>query len=181
MKPNTLKKHLETSPMEHKDKAVDFSSEGGVLEAIQMKILIKEVNISQKAKEESYLVGFLIAKAKITYHTKSFILPCAGELCRAALDEKAAIEIQIVPLSKDSIQRRIDDMTIDVERQPILKRQKADGYFLELDESVDITTKTQLLCYVRYMSDKNFEEEMHFCKARETHTRALYVLNTAND
>ena len=112
---------------------------------------------------------------------ESLILPCAVELCKAVLDEKAAIEIQKVPLSNDSIKRRIDDMAVDVERQLILKIQKADGYSLQLDESVDITNKAQLLCYVRYMGDKNFEEEMLFCKALETHTRALDLFNTVND
>ena len=61
------------------------------------------------------LVGLRIAKAK-TPHTiaESLVLPCDVELCRAMLDEKAATEIQKVPLSNDSIKRRIDDMATDV-------------------------------------------------------------------
>ena len=182
MKPSTLKRHLETSHSKLKDKLVEFFERKCGSLATQKKILLKEVNISQKAKKASYLVGLRIAKAKKT-HTiaESLILPCAVELCKAVLDEKAAVEIQKVPLSNDSIKRRIDDMAVDVERQLILKIQKADGYYLQLDESVDITNKAQLICYVRYMGDKNFEEEMLFCKALETHTRALDLFNTVND
>ena len=73
------------------------------------------------------------------------------------LDEKAATEIPKVPLSNDSIKRRIDDMATDVECQLISKIQNANGFSLQLDESIDITNKAQLLCYVRYLREENFE------------------------
>ena len=70
MKPSTLKRHLETSHFELKDKPVEFFERKCGSLATQKKILLKEVNISKKAKKASYLVGLLIAKAKKTHHSR---------------------------------------------------------------------------------------------------------------
>jgi len=54
-----------------------------------------------------------------------------------------------IPLSNDTVERRIYDMAEDTEKQLIKKIKKSKLLALQLDESTDIQNNSILLTYVR--------------------------------
>ena len=71
----------------------------------------KATNISAKALEASHVVSHLIAKAGKP-HTigEELILPAAKELVAIMCSEKIASELDVVPLSTDTVGLRISAM-----------------------------------------------------------------------
>lgn len=50
-------------------------------------------------------------------------------------------------------------------------------FSLQLDESTDVSSCSQLLVYVRYLKDESIRQEFLFCKPLEMRTRAVDVFN----
>ncbi len=72
----------------------------------------KKVTISDKAQEASYLVAELVAK-KMKSHTiaESLIIPVCKIILRTMLGEEAESELNMVPVSDNTISRREDDLS----------------------------------------------------------------------
>uniref|UniRef100_A0AAY5KZP9 HAT C-terminal dimerisation domain-containing protein n=1 Tax=Esox lucius TaxID=8010 RepID=A0AAY5KZP9_ESOLU len=64
------------------------------------------------------------------------------------IGESAAARFGAVPLSNDTIARRISDMSNDIREQLIESIKKSSYYVLQLDESTDIAGQAQLLTHV---------------------------------
>ncbi|KAI4802929.1 hypothetical protein KUCAC02_006496, partial [Chaenocephalus aceratus] len=71
-----------------------------------------------RALRASYLVAQRIAKSKKP-HTiaEDLILPAAIDMVRELLDQSAADKLKTIPLSNDTISRRIEDMSDDIQQQ----------------------------------------------------------------
>ena len=96
------------------------------------------------------------------------------------LGEDAAKKLGSVPLSNNTIQRRIQDMGSDCKDQLIEDLKKSD-FALQLDESTDIANHAQLLVYVRYLNSKNeICEEMLFSHEMEGRTTGECIFNVIN-
>lgn len=67
----------------------------------------------EEALRASYHIAHRIAKAKKP-HTiaKELILPAAMDMVREVLDQLAVDKLKTIPLSNDTIARRIEDMVI---------------------------------------------------------------------
>ncbi|KAI4804201.1 hypothetical protein KUCAC02_025835 [Chaenocephalus aceratus] len=72
-------------------------------------------------------------------------------------------------VSDTTIARRIDEMASDVRVQLIEKLRFADAFALQLDESTDVPKDAQLLAFVRFVDDKEMQEEFLFYKLCATH------------
>ena len=80
--------------------------------------------------------------------------------------EKAASKIQTIPLSDDTVKRRIDDMAGNCEQQ-LLEDLANSQFAIQLDESTTVSSEALLLVYVRYLNKNNElkNELLHSVKA----------------
>ncbi len=93
------------------------------------------------------------------------------------IGDSAAAKLGAVPLSNDTVARRIEDMSNDIREQLIEFVKKSPYYALQLDESTDIAGQAQLLTYVRYLRDKAIEEDVLFCRPLQSHTTGEAIFN----
>lgn len=121
MKPSFLKRHLESKHKNVVNKELQF------FELILEDFKNRKNNIKQfsgaeqneNALKASYKVSYLIAKSGKN-HTigEKLILPAAVEIVSSCmLGEKEAKIIKTIPLSNDTVSRRINDMAYDTKEQ----------------------------------------------------------------
>ncbi len=147
----------------------------------QVSSLRKKVCISDKAQEASYLVAELVAK-EMKAHTiaESLILPACQAIVKAMFGDEAQKEVAKIPLSNNTISRRISDMSIDIEMNVIDKLKEAKLFSLQVDESTDISGKAQLLGFVRFRDDQKIVENFLCCKELMETTKGKDVFDTVS-
>jgi hypothetical protein len=97
----------------------------------------------------------------------------------ALISEKAAKDLSLIPLSNNTVKKRIVSLSENIKEQ-LLERVRMSPYFaLQLDESTDITNKATLMCYVRYEHLKSVYEDLLFISYL-THTTAEEVFASLN-
>ncbi len=139
--------------------------------------ILKE-NLSKQCLEASYVVAKIIGKlGKPHTIAETLILPAAQDMCRIMIGDSAAAKLGAVPLSNDTVARRIEDMSNVIREQLIEFVKKSPYYALQLDESTDIAGQAQLLTYVRYLRDKAIEEDVLFCRPLQSHTTGEAIFN----
>jgi hypothetical protein len=118
LKPSKLKRHLETAHKEFKDKNLTFFERKRDEYLEQTKRMKRSVTVNDKALEASYHISLRIAKSKKP-HTiaENLVLPSIIDTIKIFFGEEKIKEIEKIPLSDNTIKRRIDDMGIDVENQ----------------------------------------------------------------
>ena len=118
-----------------------------------------------KAQEASYAVSEIVA-SKIKSHViaESVILPACQRIVRIMFEEEAVSELSKIPLSDNTISRRIHDMLENIERNIKSKGLKYKLFALQVDESTDITGNAQLLVFIRFIDDESIVED--FCAAK---------------
>ena len=99
----------------------------------------KTAKVNERALKGGYQIAELIAKSKKPHTVaETLILPACKAIVNEMLASDAAQEIAKVPLSNNTIARRIDDMSADIE-SIVLEKVRISGKFaLQLDESTDI-------------------------------------------
>ncbi|XP_070408970.1 SCAN domain-containing protein 3-like [Nothobranchius furzeri] len=139
----------------------------------------KASTTSAKALEASYAVALLVAKAKKPFTiAEDLLLPAAVVLAETMLDKRAAETLKTVPLSNDTICRRIEKMGTDIVEQVVGKL--SDSFSLQLDESTDVSGNAQLVAFVRYVDTDDIYEHILFCKSLEGKTTGEDIFNVVN-
>ena len=131
----------------------------------------------------SYKVAFLCAR-KNKPHTvaEELVKPCAMEMAKLLLGVEAEKKLSLVPLSNDIISSRIRDMSEDILQQVVADVKASPiKVSLQLDESTDVSSCSQLLVFVRYVKDKEVVEEFLFCTPLKTTTKAVDVFNIVKE
>ncbi len=182
MRPAKFRRHLETKHVEVAGKSPEFFQRKLQTFQGQKKIVEDFVKLIGKATVASYRVALRIAKAGKA-HTigETLILPAAKDLCSVMLGEAAASKIDSVPLSDNTISRRISDMAQDVKEQVLDSVRHSPFFALQIDESTDVASCAQLLTYVRYVKNMDIQEEFLFSSPLPTHTTGEQIFNKLNE
>ena len=99
--------------------------------------------------KSSYLISLQIGKTKQPLGKKPCMLAATAEV----LCPEAANKLQAIPISNDTVQRRIMDMAVDVEEQLIEQVKKSKYFAIQLDKSTDLSNCAILVCFVRYVNE----------------------------
>ena len=81
------------------------------------------------------------------------------------LGEKYEKRLQIIPLSDNTVKRRIALMSKDIKEQIIteIKDKSLFGLFsIQIDESVNVASVSQLMVFVRYAVSTSVKKELIF-------------------
>ncbi|XP_046408746.1 zinc finger BED domain-containing protein 5-like [Ischnura elegans] len=82
---------------------------------------------------------------------------------------ETARKLSNVPLSNNSVGRRITEMADDIKVQLKEKLQKCEFISIQIDESTDVSSLAQFVCFVRFENGENVEEDILFCKPLPDH------------
>jgi zinc finger BED domain-containing protein 5/7/8/9 len=116
MVPSKLKRHLLTKHGFASEKPLDFFKKLASDQNRQASKFIKHSTVSDKAQEASYAVAELIAKKMKSHSTaESTILPECCKIVKILFGEDFEKEVRKIPLSNNTVQKRIEDMSKDVE------------------------------------------------------------------
>ena len=85
------------------------------------------------------------------------------------LDGKTSELVGTVPLSNNTISRRIGDLAGDV-KATLLSRRKCIKFSLQMDESTDVAGLAILIVFVRYQYLESFQEDLLLYKPLPTNT-----------
>ena len=164
MVPAKLKRHFSTNHSHLSNKTVDYFRRLLDSQQKQRKVFKRKVTISDKAQEASYLVAELVAQ-KMKSHTiaESLIMPACKIIVRTMLGEEAECEVSKVPVSNNTISRRVDDLSNNISGilSEILQN---NNFALQVDETTDITGKAQLLAFARFENEGEIIENFLRCK-----------------
>lgn len=182
MKPSLLKRHQTTKHPDLVDKPIEFFQRKSELCKRGNQCMAKFINIDKKLVKASYLASYRIAKEGKP-HTigETLLLPVAMDMVEAVLGEKAAKEIEKIPLSNDTVKRRIVEMSSSIEEQLLLQLRECNYFALQVDESTDITNMAQLLVFIRFDYQSEVKEEFLFCKPLVSNTKAEDIFNVINE
>lgn len=181
MKPNKLKRHLETLHSEYVNKPREFFELKLKSYEKQKSLFKKTLSVNEKALIASYKVSYKIARCKKP-HTigEELILPAAIEIVEIMFGDNFAKQLQSIPLSNDTVARRIADIAEDVECQ-LLSKLRDKLFSIQLDEATDSNKDAHFIAYVRFCDDLSVVEELLFCKPIELKATALALFAILND
>ncbi|XP_023226698.1 zinc finger BED domain-containing protein 5-like [Centruroides sculpturatus] len=182
MVPSKLKRHLSTKHSSLSSKDVNYFRRLLEQNQKQAAFMTTTVCVSDKVQEASYKVAELIVKAKKP-HTiaETLLMPACKEMVKIVLGSEAASEISKIPLSADTISRRVIEMSSDIE--DIMKEKiKSSGKFsLQIDESTDISGHAQLLAYIRYIDGNVIATNFFFCKQLPERATGEEIFRVTNE
>nr|XP_014352015.1 PREDICTED: zinc finger MYM-type protein 6-like [Latimeria chalumnae] len=165
MKPAKLKRHLITKHPEYKYKSKDFFEQKKEQYRHQKTQMTNITLVLEKVLKASFLTAFQIAKSKKA-HTigEELILPAAVEMCKVMVSEDTAQKLKAIPLSNDTVSRRIEELSRDIKCQLTERLCECEQFAIQLDETTDVGSAEQLLVYVRYVWLGEILEDFLFCQ-----------------
>ena len=109
------------------------------------------------------------------------MLPAALDLVSTMIGESAAQKLKAVPLSNNTICRRIHKISDDINDQLVAKM-RGNEFSLQLDEATTSNKDAYLICCVRFIDgDDNIVEDLFFCKPILTNCRAHELFAIPNN
>ena len=179
LRPSKLKIHLESNHPQHKDKDVTYFQR--LADRIKRRRLDADgVVHAQNAAgiEASFRISLEIAKHKKPHNiAEELILPCIKIMNGLILGRESVNKVSQVPLSNNTVKRRISKMSEDIEEQVVSQIKQAGMFSLQLDESTDVAACSQLMVFVRYAYESRLKEKLLFCEDLKSTTRGEDVMN----
>ena len=124
----------------------------------------------------------LITKSKKNHSIGEFLIkPSIIAATELILGKDKAAQISQIPLSKDTVKSRIDELSQDIKYQ-ILEQIKDSPFFaIQCDEAPDISNCSNLLLYARFLNNNIMKEEMLFCHPMESLTTSEDISNVVSN
>lgn len=161
MKPSKLNRHLQSKHPDLAKKPVEYFQRKRDDMKKQISSLVKMTVEDKSIVKASYLIALQIAKSKKPYTIgEELIRPCLLQACEQVLGKQALQKLKVIPMSANTVKRRIEDMAEDIENQVIEMVKNSTFYSIQLDESTDITNEAVLLCFVRFECNGELKEEL---------------------
>ncbi|KAL0838626.1 hypothetical protein ABMA28_016710 [Loxostege sticticalis] len=152
-------------------------------------LIVKSKNVSI-VFIRAYLRCFKYLTKQIITHTKKviaslthreqLILPAVEEVLKTVLHKSPFDVLKRIPLSNNTVQRRIDEMSSDIESILCNHLQKTQ-FSIQLDESTLPGNEALLLAYVRFIMEEEIHEELLFARTLETDTKGESILNVLSN
>ncbi|CAH1963773.1 unnamed protein product [Acanthoscelides obtectus] len=129
----------------------------------------------------SYNISLLIAKSGKP-HTigEKLILPAVEEVLKTVLHKPASDIIKRIPLSNNTVERRIDEMSSDIESF-LCNYLQTTHFSIQLDESILPDNAALLLAYVRFIMNQEIYEELLFARTLITDTKGEPIFHVLKD
>nr|CAI5868874.1 unnamed protein product [Callosobruchus analis] len=183
MKPSKLLRHLQSKHPQVESKPLDFIKRKSLEMKIQKDAFKKCFLVDKSLLKASYLVALRIAKSKKPYSVaEDLVKPCLIDVCCEVLSQSAADKMKTLPLSNDTIGRRICELSDDVESQLLQDIRKSKWFAVQMDESIDVSNNAILLCYVRYIDYEinDIREELMCCIELPSQTTGAEIFKAVN-
>lgn len=183
MRPSRLERHLSTKHTALKDKPKEFFvSKCSSLKRMRLDNTGTFAQSSEKVLQASYEISLMIAKAKKS-HTigESLVKPCMLKAADTVLGQESKQKLSQIPLSDNTVKRRLDDMAEDIKIQVVEAVKESKFYAIQLDESTDVAQCCELLVFVRYMQNEKINEELLFSMELTTTSKAIDIMTAVTE
>ena len=178
MVPSKLQRHFTTKHSQLQNKNLNYFQRLLEQQSKQKTFFQKKLTGSEKAQVASIEIAEMIAlQTKSHTLAESIILPACRKIVKTILGDKAEQEIRKIPLSNNTIQRRIVDLSVNIEESVQTKLQSTLGFALQVDESTDISDKPQLLAFVRFIDGNQIINQFFCCKEMSLTTKGQDVFD----
>ncbi|XP_043923363.1 zinc finger BED domain-containing protein 5-like [Protopterus annectens] len=179
MKPSLLLRHLETKHANYKNKEYSFFKR--LVENNKRLNLTSYILSGNKDYENAVEASYHIGKCgKSRTIAENLISPCITEAIRCMLGEEHVRKMTTIPLSNNTISRRIEDMSDDVEMTVIGRIKSSKIFAIQVYESTDVANCAILLAIARYLKDNEVEENLLLCHPLSQRTRGEGILNVVD-
>ncbi|CAH1986322.1 unnamed protein product [Acanthoscelides obtectus] len=134
-----------------------------------------------KALLASYKVSYGIASCKKP-HTigEELNLPAATKIVETMFGDNFSKRLESIPLSNDTVARRIGDIAEDVQHQ-LLGKLRDKLFSIQPGEAKDSNKGARLIAYVRFCDGISVVEELLFCKHIELKATSLSLFAILDD
>lgn len=177
MVPSKLQRHLLTNHPSLSIKDKSYFQKSLSSKSKQVKVFEKQIGVSEKAQIASYEIAELIAvKLKPHNLAEEIILPACRKIVKIMIGGSADIDICKIPVSNDTIHRRIRDMSQNIE-QNTAKTLANSNFALQIDETTDITGKAQLIAFVRFIHENDIINQFLCCRELPNFTTGKHIFD----
>ncbi|XP_067119559.1 SCAN domain-containing protein 3-like [Centruroides vittatus] len=147
----------------------------------QVTLMSLSFKTSDKAQKASYVIADMLVKSKKPHSlAETLILPVCKEIVKIMISQEAAKEIEKIPASADTISRRINDISSDIQSTLIEKLRLSGVFALQVDEATDISGHAHLISNVRYTDEYEIKEDFLFCLPLPGYTTAEEIFKVTD-
>ncbi|KAG9494528.1 hypothetical protein GDO78_002054, partial [Eleutherodactylus coqui] len=179
MKPSRLSEHLAKMHSDKVGKPISFFQ--GLKSKFENRSTVGKVYgtsalNADKGLLASFKVSLLIAQCGKA-HTigETIVLPTVKELVTTMLGPDACAMVKLIPLSNDTVSRRIDEMAADV-KETLLDVLKNTEFLMQIDEAMVRDNEALLLAYVHFINrNEEVVEELLFTRILTTNTKGSSI------
>ncbi|XP_023214867.1 multiple PDZ domain protein-like [Centruroides sculpturatus] len=112
---------------------------------------------------------------------ESLILPAATKMTSIMHGDNYGNELKTIPLSRDTVSRRISEMSRNIESEVTKCIQNSSVFALQLDKTTDITKMSQLIIYIRFIFNEDITETFLCCKSLKGKTTGEKIFEVINE